>query len=50
MSDDEFRARLDEHFAYRRRTFWLTGAFFAAFGAGLAFIAPGVLELLSRLF
>ncbi len=50
MSDDEFRERLDGIFAYRRRTFWLTGAFFAAFGAGLAFIAPGVLELLSRLF
>ena len=50
MSDDEFRTRLDGIFAYRRRTFWLTGAFFTGFGIGLAAIAPGVLDLLSRLF
>lgn len=50
MSDDEFRRRLDGIFAYRRRTFWLTGAFFTGFGIGLAAIAPGVLDLLSRLF
>lgn len=50
MSDDEFRDRLDGIFRYRRRTFWLTGAFFTGFGIGLAAIAPGVLDLLSRLF
>ena len=33
-----------------RRLYWMSAAFFAGFGAGVALVAPAVLELLSSFF
>lgn len=50
MSDEEFQQRLDEHFRFRGRTFWMTGGFFFAFGVGVCALVAFLWPSLARFF